>query len=60
VLYQNIVNRCNNIGKHTKIQGTREKKSLSTYWEMKKELEREFYTSCYYANERNATAWFRI
>ena len=47
VLYQNIVNRCNNIEKQTKIQRIRENKSLSTYGEMKKELGREFYTSCH-------------
>jgi hypothetical protein len=32
VPYQNIVNRCNNIQKQTKIQKIRENKSLSTYW----------------------------
>ena len=47
VLYQNIINRCNNIEKQTKIQRIRETKSLSAYGEMKKELGREFYTSCY-------------
>jgi hypothetical protein len=47
VLYQNTVNGCNNIEKQTKIQRIRENKSLSAYGEMKKELGREFYTSCH-------------
>jgi hypothetical protein len=37
VIFQKIVNSCNNIDRHAKIQRMREKKPLGVEWEMKKE-----------------------
>jgi hypothetical protein len=39
----------------------REKRSISAYWEMKKEWGRELYSTSFCKfNERNAIAWFGL
>jgi len=38
----------------------KDKKTLSAWWEMKKEWGRELCVCCFYLNERSAVAWFRL